>query len=305
MSRSDGAGREDVGPAREVLLDDVVLRGAGEGAHRRGRVLPRRDRLLLGRHLVEREQPHRGGVDGHRGVHLRQRDLVEQRPQVADVRDRHPDLADLTAGEGVVGVVAGLGGEVERDREPGLSLGEVAPVELVAGGGTGVAGIRAHHPRAVPLPAGRPDGRGGGILGVGHGAEGTRGPRRSGRGSGGDRRHSGRARRRRAGRGSGPAVTHATAARCAPTCRRRRDGGRPGGPGCRPRRGRRGPVASPISAAPSRMRTSPVPVSMISWSRRRTSGTVWTSMRPLMATSWPVACARTSTGRTPMLLTVM
>ena len=47
------------------------------------------------------------------------------RAHVAQVRDRHPDLADLAAGQRVVGVVAGLGGQVEGDRQPGLPLGEV------------------------------------------------------------------------------------------------------------------------------------------------------------------------------------
>ena len=45
--------------------------------------------------------------------------------------DRHPDPADLTPGQLVVGVVPGLGGQVERDREPGLPLGQVAPVQRV------------------------------------------------------------------------------------------------------------------------------------------------------------------------------
>ena len=117
----------------------------------RRRVLAGRLGLLLGRHLVEREQPHRRGVDRHRGVHPRQRDVGEQRPHVADVRDRHADLADLAAGQHVVGVVAGLGGQVEGDRQAGLALGEVAPVQRVARGGAGVTGVRPHHPRAVAL----------------------------------------------------------------------------------------------------------------------------------------------------------
>ena len=45
---------------------------------------------------------------------------------VALVRDRHADLADLAAGQLVVGVVAGLGGQVEGDRQAGLALGQVA-----------------------------------------------------------------------------------------------------------------------------------------------------------------------------------
>src|SRR6476619_5176740 len=44
---------------------------------------------------------------------------------------------------------------------------------------------------------------------------------------------------------------------------------------------------------------------MIAWSSRRTSWTVCTSIRPVMATSWPESSSRTSTGSTPMLRTVM
>ena len=145
--------RERVGPAGEVLLDDVVLRGAGQlGAHvGRGRRRPASTAGLLERcRLVEREQPHRRRVDRHRGVHLGQRDAVEQRPHVAEVADRHADLADLAAGQLVVGVVAGLGRQVEGDRQPGLALGQVAPVERVGLGRRGVPGVRPHHPRLVP-----------------------------------------------------------------------------------------------------------------------------------------------------------
>src|SRR6185312_2346120 len=78
--------------------------------------------LLEGGDLVEREQPHRRRVDRHRRVHGGERDAVEQRAHVADVADRDADLADLAAGELVVGVVAGLGGQVEGDREAGLAL---------------------------------------------------------------------------------------------------------------------------------------------------------------------------------------
>ena len=142
-------GREDVGPAGEVLLDDVVLRRArelvGDLRRRNARV------LLLGRHLIHREQPHGRRVDRHRGVHLGEGDVLEELAHLAQVRDRYADLADLAATQRAVRVVAGLGGQVERHAEAGLSLGEVRAIERVGRLGGGVAGVGAHHPGLVPL----------------------------------------------------------------------------------------------------------------------------------------------------------
>ncbi|GJE60286.1 hypothetical protein MPOCJGCO_2397 [Methylobacterium trifolii] len=138
-----GCRREHVGPAREILLDDVVLRGALEAGERRA--------LLLGHREVEGQQPRRCGVNRHRGVHLDERDVLEQGPHVAQMRDRDPDLADLAPRQLVVRVVAGLRRQVEGDRESGLSLGEVAPIEGVRLRGVGMARIGADDPRLVAL----------------------------------------------------------------------------------------------------------------------------------------------------------
>ena len=130
MSRSDGAGREDVGAAGQVLLDDVVLRGAGQRAHRRPG--PRR-RLACSSAATWYS------ASSHIAVALIVIEVFivasgmpsKSAPHVADVADRHADLADLAAGQDVVRVVAGLGGQVEGDGEAGLALVEVAAVERV------------------------------------------------------------------------------------------------------------------------------------------------------------------------------
>ena len=62
------AGRERVGAAGQVLLEDVVLRRALERFFV--------DALLLGHDDVERQQPGGGGVDRHRRVHHVERDVV-------------------------------------------------------------------------------------------------------------------------------------------------------------------------------------------------------------------------------------
>ena len=141
------ARREDVGAAREVLLDDVVLGGAlqelGIGA------------LALGHRHVEREQPGRGGVDRHRGVHAVERKPCEELRHVVDLPDRDAHFSDLTARERVIGVIPGLGGEIEGDREPRLALREVGAVELVAGLGGGVPGIGSEDPGAFGFGSAR------------------------------------------------------------------------------------------------------------------------------------------------------
>ena len=138
-----GAGRERVGAAAQVLLEDVVL----------GRALERRlgHPLVFGGDDVEGQQPGGGGVDRHRGVHLVQRDVLEQGPHVALVGDRDAHLAHLAPGQLVVGVVAGLGRQIEGDRQAGLALLEVAPVELVGAPGVRMPCICAHHPGPVGL----------------------------------------------------------------------------------------------------------------------------------------------------------
>ena len=141
------AGWEDVRPARQVLLDEVVLRRALEHL--------RVDAPLLGERDVEREQPHGRRVDGHRRVDLLDRDAVEEDVEVVDGVDRDADLADLGLGDRVVGAVAALGGEIEGDREPGLATGEVTAVEGIRLAHVRVPGIRAEDPglvaRGVPV----------------------------------------------------------------------------------------------------------------------------------------------------------
>ena len=139
--------REDVGPAREILFQNVVLHRAGK--------LGLVGALLLGERRIEREQPGGGGVDGHRGVHLGQRDALEQAAHVAEMGDRHADLADLAARQRMVGIVAGLGRQIEGDRKSGLALGEVAPVKLVGGGRRRMSRIGAEQPGLVSFAPAR------------------------------------------------------------------------------------------------------------------------------------------------------
>jgi hypothetical protein len=141
ISRRLGSRREDVGAARQILLDQIILRRALQLAA----IGP----LLVGQRHVHRQQPGGRGVDGHGGVHLLQRDLAEERAHVAQVADRHPDLADLAARQDVVGVVAGLGGQVEGHRQARLAPGQIGPIQRVGLLRRRVAGIGAEDPRRI------------------------------------------------------------------------------------------------------------------------------------------------------------
>ena len=87
--RSDCARRIDVGAARDVLLEDVVLDRAGERAG--GDALAARDGD------VERQQDDGRRVDRHRRRHAVERDAVEQLRHVLDRIDRDADAADFAA----------------------------------------------------------------------------------------------------------------------------------------------------------------------------------------------------------------
>ncbi len=109
--------------------------------------------LSLGQVLaIEREQPGGRRVDGHRRVHRSERDVVEQRAHVAEMRDRHADLADFAFGERMVAVVSGLGGQIEGDGETGLALGQVLAIERVRIARVGVPGIGTEDPGLVARP---------------------------------------------------------------------------------------------------------------------------------------------------------
>ena len=131
--------RIDVGVAHHELFENVVLDGAGE--------LFRRHALLLGGDDVEREHRQHGAVHGHRHRHLVERNAGEQRAHVVDRIDRHARHADVAGDARVIAVVAAMGGEIEGDREPLLSGGEIAPVEGVGILGGGETGILPDRPR--------------------------------------------------------------------------------------------------------------------------------------------------------------
>ena len=107
----------------------------------------------VGKGGIKGKKPGRRRVDRHRRVHVPERDVIEQRAHVVEVRDRHADLADLALGERVIAVVAGLGGEIEGDGESGLTLAEVLPIERIRVVRGRMSGVSAEDPGPVaPAP---------------------------------------------------------------------------------------------------------------------------------------------------------
>ena len=115
--------REDVVPARHVLLEDVVLHRAPQ--RRAGNALPLRHQF------VEKEQQRRRGVDRHRGRHLIERDPVQEHLHVGDRVDRNAGPPHLALCRRVVRVEPELGRQVECDREAGLATREQVAVAFV------------------------------------------------------------------------------------------------------------------------------------------------------------------------------
>ena len=141
-----GAGREDVGAAGRVLLQDVVLHRAPDPV--------RRHPVALRHELVGEQQDRGGGVDGHRRRDEVEGDAPQQDLHVGEAGDRHPRPPDLALGAGMVRVVAHLGRQVEGDREARL-----APVEEELETAVGLLGgaearVLAHRPETVPVHLG-------------------------------------------------------------------------------------------------------------------------------------------------------
>ncbi len=134
--RDDPHGRTrriDIGAARDILLENIVLHRSGE--------LADIGALPPGDQYVQAEQDGRGGVDRHRGRDLVERDPFEQALHVGERRDRHADAPHFSRGQRMVGIEADLRGQIERHRKPRGPLRNqiaVAPVALFGGAETGI-----------------------------------------------------------------------------------------------------------------------------------------------------------------------
>ena len=133
------ARRIDVGAARDIFLQDVVLHRPREGAGRNS--LSPRDGH------VERQQNDGGRVDRHRRRDAVERDAVKQRGHILDGVDRDAHAPHFPSGERVVRVVADLRRQVERDTQPADALRQEIPVATVRLRRIGKPCVLPHRPR--------------------------------------------------------------------------------------------------------------------------------------------------------------
>ena len=138
-----GLRREDVGAARDVFLQDVVLHGPRQRLERN---------LLLSRDRhVQRQQDRCGGVDRHRGGDAVERQARQELLHVLDCVDGDAGPSDLALRHRMVGVVSHLGRQVEGDRQPRLPLAEEVAQAPIGPGGVAEAGVLPNGPEAAPV----------------------------------------------------------------------------------------------------------------------------------------------------------
>ena len=93
-------------------------------------------------------------IDGHGGAHLIQRDPLEKSLHICEGIDGHPHLAHLALGQGVVRIVADLGGQIKGHAQPRLAMFQEILVAFVGFFGAGKTGILAHGPEPAPIHGG-------------------------------------------------------------------------------------------------------------------------------------------------------
>ena len=139
-----GLGRVDERAARDVLLEHVVLRGAGDLARAATPCLSATATYIAtstgaGALIVIEVETRSSGNAVEDGLHVGER------------VDRDADLADLAGRALVVGVEPHLGRQVEGGREAGLALGEQELEALVGRLGRAEAGVLADRPVAAAV----------------------------------------------------------------------------------------------------------------------------------------------------------
>ena len=117
------AWRIDIGAARHVFLQDIVLNRAGQFLQRHALAFRDRD--------VERQQHDRRRIDRHRRRDVAERNAVEERVHVFDRIDRHTDATNLAGGQRMVRVVPHLCRQIEGDAQAADALRQQVAIAAI------------------------------------------------------------------------------------------------------------------------------------------------------------------------------
>ncbi len=112
------------------------------------------DALLLGRHDVAGQNRQDGAVHRHRDAHAVEGDSVEENLHVFDGIDGDAGFPDIADDAGMVGVIAAMGRQIERDRKPGLAGRQIGAVEGIRFLGGRKTGVLAYRPRTMRIHGG-------------------------------------------------------------------------------------------------------------------------------------------------------
>ena len=146
MTRIACCGRIDIGSARDVFLQHVVLH--------RARKLADVGALTARHRHIQSQQDRRRRIDGHRGRNFRQIDAVEEPLHIFDRINRDANLPDFACRERVIGIHTDLRRQIERNRQSRSAVGQQIFVALVRFLGVAHAGVLAHGPQAAAVHGG-------------------------------------------------------------------------------------------------------------------------------------------------------
>ena len=135
--------REDVRAACCILLEDIILDRAAQ--------LVSRNALLFRDSDVHSEQDGCRRIDRHGRRDLAEIDLVEEDLHIGEGVDGDTDLADLSLGNRIIGVIADLRRQVERAGKTRSAVFDQHAIALVRLLCRGEACVHAHRPETAAV----------------------------------------------------------------------------------------------------------------------------------------------------------
>ena len=101
----------------QIFFDYIILHRALQRAHIGA--------LLISYGNIERQQPRRGGIYGHGGVHLIKWDVGKERAHISQMADGNTDFTHFSTRQDMVAVIARLCRQIEGHGQAGLPFGEI------------------------------------------------------------------------------------------------------------------------------------------------------------------------------------